>query len=196
MKKAVCLAAVLMAVSGVASAQSSANGVSTSTNTNGSTSTSLGENQQVIQFDSPGDETLHTTPQVYVPSPANSLAQANCMVIPTVGASFINFGFAASIPVDGLHCDWRQNTAMALNTYANFRAFMTTPGLSDASKNLAGTMAEKALREAVDMQCLNSDRQRAVMERLALCDDVKDMATLDHRWNQPRNYQVDYSGQQ
>ena len=154
-------------------------------------------NAQVIQFLGGGDstETLHAAPTVYVPSPANTIAQANCMVIPTAGASFINFGFAASIPVDGEHCDWRQNTAMELNTYANYRAYATTPGLSPEAQNAALKEANDSLAIAQDMQCLNSDRQRAIMEKMHKCGRVADLATLDHRFNQPRNYQIDYSGE-
>lgn len=194
MKKTILAGLILLSLN-VAHAASTAGADATNVSSTASTSTALGQNAQNITFNNPGvsDETLHTTPTVYVPSPANSLAQANCMVIPTAGASFMNFGFAGSLPVDGLHCDWRQNTALELQTFANYRAYMTTPGLTAVSVQKAAMLAEKSLDAAVNMQCLNSDRQRAVMEKLGMCKDVADLATLDHRFNQPRNYQVDYS---
>jgi hypothetical protein len=193
MKKTI-LCGVLLAAFGTAHAQVAGANASNSSNT-ASTSTALGQNAQTITFTSPGtsDETLHTTPQVYVPTPANTFAQANCMVIPTAGASFLNFGFAGSVPIDGLHCDWRQNTGLALQAFANYRAFETTPDLDPTIKAKAAKLADKMLDVATDMQCLNSDRQRAVMEKMGLCKDVADLATLDHRFNQPRSTSIDYS---
>lgn len=191
--KKILVAGLVLLTLGTAHAQSTA-GAQAATQ---STSTALGQNQQQITFTNPGasDTTVHSIPQVYIPSPANSLAQANCMVIPSAGASFMNFGFAGALPVDGEHCDWRQNTALELQTFANYRAFAATPGLDPILVAKAVKEADDALSAAQDMQCLNSDRQRAILERLGKCKNVADLATLDHRFNQPRNYQVDYSGE-
>lgn len=156
-------------------------------------------NSQGITFNSGGDSTEHldAAPSVFVPNPSNSAAQDNCDMLGTVGGSLINFGLAGSYVVHGERCEWRKDTRQAEQTASAYRAIATQAGITEEGKKVANETAAKLLDVSQHMQCLNSDRQRAVMEKLDpdACKGVEDIATFDHRFNQPRSTQIDYSGE-
>jgi hypothetical protein len=163
-------------------------------------------------------ETIRSAPTVYAPNPITPFSQASCVYTPTAAVSFVGFGIGGAAPIDGQTCNWRlstqgvEATAAGLRdlAIAGFKNLPTTTKVEpmDGQSIIEMLKAEDAVADApkllqkaaalmdaaTDMQCLDSDRQRAVMERLGFCQNVRDLATLDHRWNQPRNYQVDYSG--
>lgn len=143
-----------------------------------------------------GDSTLRTTPTVYTSS-YGSFSAASCMVSGAAGISLIGFGGSGTIPIDGDHCDFRLNIQQAVAVAMTAADFIKGAGnaFTDDEKKAALTKISHALDAAQDMTCLYSDRQRAVMEAYGLCSKVKDMATLDHRWNQPRSTQIDYSNE-
>jgi len=155
-------------------------------------------NSQGITFNSGGDSTTHldAAPSVFVPNPSNSAAQDNCDMLGTVGGSLINFGFAGSYVVHGDRCEWRKDTRQIEQTSSAYRAIATQPGITDEGKKAANVTAAKLLDISIHMQCIDSDRQRAVMTILdpEACKGVEDIATFDHRFNQPRSTQIDYSG--
>ena len=176
-------------------------------------------NAQSINFINPGntDQTLRSAPTVYAPNPITPYTSASCVYAPSGGLSVIGFGVSGAVPIDGETCNWRlsqqgvQATAAGLRDLAisGFKGMPPAPALQptdgesmvelikreSAAANAATLLQKSAdlMGVATDMQCLNSDRQRAVMERMGFCQNVKDLATLDHRFNQPRNYQIDYS---
>lgn len=163
-------------------------------------------------------ETIRSAPTVYAPNPITPFSQASCIYTPTAAVSFVGFGIGGAAPIDGQTCNWRLSVQSVEATAAGLRDLavagfknMPTPtkvepmdgasviemlkaedAVADAPKLLQKAAA--LMDAATDMQCLNSDRQRVVMARLGFCQAVKDVATLDHRFNQPRNYQIDYSG--
>jgi hypothetical protein len=155
-------------------------------------------NAQEIMFNNGGDSTttLHTTPTVYVPSPANAPTQDNCDMLGTIGGSIINFGAAGSYVVHGDLCEWKQGKRALEASAAGWRALATQPGMTDTSKDLVGATATNLMKAGIHMQCLNSDRERAVLMKTdpTLCAPVADLATMDHRFNQPVNYGIDYAG--
>jgi hypothetical protein len=155
------------------------------------------QNTQVIESTAPAntDTKIRTTPTVYAASGYGSFSQANCMVSASAGASFISFGATGQIPVDGDHCDFRLNVQQTAAIAMTINDFMKVNGeaLMAMDRQRLTTRASDMLEAASDMTCLYSDRMRAVMEAHGLCSKVANLATLDHRWNQPRNYQVDYS---
>lgn len=213
--KKILAAVALMCAAVTAFAQTSATNTST---TAASSAAQNAGNAQSINFINPGntDATIRSAPTVYAPNPITPYTQASCIYSPTAAVSFIGFGIGGSAPIDGAMCNWRlstqgiQATAAGLRdlAIAGFRAVPAVPAvkapvapeniIDDAVKTgreaTAASLLQKSaalMTVAVDMQCLNSDRQRAVMERFGLCQDVQDVATLDHRFNQPRNYQVE-----
>jgi len=161
-------------------------------------------------------ETLRSAPTVYAPNPITPFSQASCIYTPTAAVSFVGFGIGGAAPIDGQTCNWRLSVQSVEATAAGLRDLavagfknMPPPAFKpmDGQSVIEAIRAENAAADAprllqksaalmdvaTDMQCLNSDRQRVVMERLGFCQNVRDVATLDHRFNQPRNYQVDYS---
>lgn len=157
-------------------------------------------NNQGITFNSGGSSTEHfdATPSVFVPNPSNSASQDNCDMLGTIGGSIINFGAAGSYVVHGPTCEWRKDTRQAEQTSSAYRLIATQPGITDEGKQRANETAAKLLDVSQHMQCLNSDRERAVMMKLnpAACKGVEDLATMDHRFNQPVNYGIDYAGRE
>jgi len=218
--KKILIALVLLCAATAAFAGSSADVTSTvnSTTAANAGATNAG-NAQNINFINPGntDSTIRSAPTVYAPNPITPYTSASCIYAPSMAASFIGFGIGGSAPIDGETCNWRlsiqgvQATAAGLRdlAIASVKSVPAVCGLkapvapediiSDMKKPDSAPDPETLLRSssllmiaATDMQCLNSDRQRAVMERLGFCHTVSDIATLDHRFNQPRSLQVDY----
>jgi hypothetical protein len=146
-----------------------------------------------------GEYTVKSAPTVYAPSPITPFSQASCIYEPTAAFSFLGFGFGGGVPIDGQTCNWRLSTQSTEATAAGYRdlavAFKSVPsvGAVPAEPAVLLKKSETLMNIATDMQCLNSDRQRMVMEKEGLCAKVKDVATLDHRFNQPRSTQIDYS---
>jgi hypothetical protein len=142
-----------------------------------------------------GGYSVKTNPTVAPSAGYGSFAQTNCMVSGSAGISLVGFGATGQTPIDGIHCDFRldqQNLNAGAMTIHNFVA--SAPMIDDDLKKKLDEKAAKMLDTASDMSCLSSDRQRAVMEIKGLCADVANVATLDHRFNQPRSTQIDYSG--
>lgn len=205
MKKiaAIVLAYIALEFAAVpAHAQAVDSNATTTTNTN---STAGAVNSGVTlqnTFNSPpevhysGSYTVKSAPSIQAPVGYGSFSQQNCMVSGSAGISLVGVGATGQAPIDGKRCDQRvdqQNLNATAMTIHNFVA--ANPDVAPALKQSLDAKAAAMLQAAGDMSCLMSDRQRDVMERKGLCADVKDMATLDHRYGQPRNYQVDYSQQ-
>ena len=167
-----------------------------SSNVAATTSAQNAGNAQNINFNSPGntDATIHSAPTVYTPSMPGSFAQANCMMGVSGGFSlFWGVGGSGGAPVDGQHCDWRLNKQGVQATAASIENFANTAGIDAITKVALLKKAAALLDASADMDCLADDRQRAVLEKQGLCANVADIATLDHRFNQPRSTQIDYS---
>lgn len=198
MKNLTTLAALLITTAAHAGVSDT---VSTST-TAAAGATNAG-NAQAITFNQPGntDSTVRSAPTVYAPNPITPFTQASCIYSASGGVSFIGFGASGSAPIDGETCNWRLSVQWVEATaagyrdlaVAGFRGFKMPVATDSAPEPALLNTAAKLMDVATNMQCLTSDRQRAVMERMGMCADVQDIATLDHRFNQPRNYQVDYS---
>jgi hypothetical protein len=137
--------------------------------------------------------TLRTTPTVYAPPLAGSFSQANCMMSASGGVSLIGFGATGGAPVDGLRCDWRLDQQSLQASAMTITSFARTDGVDVGTRSALMAKAAKMLDAASDMSCLTSDRQREVLEKQGLCASVTDVATLDHRFGQPRSTQIDYS---
>lgn len=188
--KALIVATALMCATAVASAQSNV-----SSTTAAMSAAQNAGNAQAITFNQPGnsDATLRSAPTVYAPNPIAPFTQASCIYSATGGLSLIGFGLGGSAPIDGATCNWRLGTQQAQASAAAFRDLSLSPKAAPTDAAILAKKADAMMTLSVNMQCLNSDRQRAVMEKLGMCSDVADLATLDHRFNQPKNYQVDYS---
>jgi hypothetical protein len=193
----VIFSAAAIFMSQVAHADTAANAASNATTQSQAGANNAG-NSQGITFNSGGDSTTHldATPSVFVPNPSNSASQDNCDMLGTIGGSIINFGAAGSYVVHGERCDWRKDTRQTEQTASAYRLIATQEGITADGKKVANETAAKLLDVSQHMQCLNSDRQRAVMIKLNpnACKGVEDLATMDHRFNQPVNYGIDYAG--
>lgn len=200
MKNLTPLAALLIAAAAHAGVTDSVN-----TSTTAAAGATNAGNAQAITFNQPGntDSTIRSAPTVYAPNPITPFTQASCIYSASGGISFIGFGASGSAPIDGETCNWRlseqwiEATAagyrdLAVAGFRGFKIPVSTAGAQGGETALLDTAA-KLMTVATNMQCLTSDRQRAVMEKMGMCADVRDIATLDHRFNQPRNYQIDYS---
>jgi hypothetical protein len=198
MKKAI-IAIALMASASAAFAQSTTSAVTAAM----AGATNAGNTQQTV-FNTPGntDATIRSAPTVYAPNSITPFSQASCIYSAPALLSLIGFGISGAAPIDGATCNWRlstqgvQATAAGLRdlAIAGFRAVMPVPAqqaIKSAEAEVLLQKSEALMNVAVNMQCLDSDRQRAVMEKMGLCKDVADVATLDHRFGQPRNYQID-----
>jgi hypothetical protein len=198
--KKIIIAAFMSLAAFAAQAQVVGSTAQTTTNTN-STAGALNQGVSLQNtFNSPdkttydGSYTVKSAPAIAAPAGYGSFSQSNCMVSATAGVSLIGFGATGQAPVDGAHCDLRQdqqNLNAGAMTIHNFVA--ANPALDDGMKRRMELKAAAMLSAAADMSCLASDRQRAVMEKQGLCGAVDDVATMDHRFGQPRNYQVDYA---
>ena len=198
MKHTLLASALLCAVSFAHASDLTTNSSAVTNSTAGATNAG---NAQNITFNSAPasggsstSETVRTTPPVYAPALAASFSQANCMMSVSGGVSFIGFGAAGGAPVDGIRCDWRLDQQSTEAAAMTMQQFAHTDGIPAVTRSALIVKAARMLDAASDMSCLSSDRQRAVLETQGLCSNVADIATLDHRFNQPRNYQVDYSG--
>jgi hypothetical protein len=196
--KKIIVAAVLMCAATASFAQlTSTVGANNAVNSN-----ALSTNAQNINFNQPGntDATIRSAPTVYAPAPITPFSQASCIYAASAAFSFIGFGFGGDAPIDGLTCNWRLSTQGVQATAAGLRdlagAYKAVQPVAAVPSVEAVQLLQKSqalMNVATDMQCLNSDRQRMVMEKLGLCKEVADVATLDHRFNQPRSTQIDYS---
>jgi hypothetical protein len=200
--KKIVLAGILALASIVAQAQTVDASATTTTNT-ASTSGALNQGVSLQNtFNSPdkvdyaGSYTVKSAPSIQAASGYGSFSQQNCMVSGSAGISIVGFGATGQTPIDGARCDLRvdqQNMASTAITIHNFVA--TNPKVADNLKMSLDEKAAALLQAAGDMSCLASDRQRAVMEKKGLCKEVGDIATLDHRFGQPRSTQIDYSNE-
>lgn len=176
-------------------AQVSGNASSTSTTASNSGAQASPYQNLALNSYTPDSQTIHSAPTVYTPSMAGSFSQGNCMMGVSGGFSlFWGVGGSGGTPVDGQHCDWRLNKQGVQATAASIENFANTAGIDAATKVALLKKAAALLDASADMDCLADDRQRAVLEKQGLCANVADLATLDHRFNQPRSTQIDYSG--
>lgn len=188
---------LIIALFAVGPAIAQVSGSSTSSSTTASNSGAQASPYQNLALNSytPDSQTIHSAPTVYTPSMPGSFSSANCMMGVSGGFSlFWGVGGSGGAPVDGAHCDYRLNKQGIEATAMTINNFVATPGLDPEVKTALLLKAKKLLDAAADMDCLADDRQRAVLEKQGLCANVADIATLDHRFNQPRSTQIDYSG--
>ena len=187
-------AIALMCAATAASAQ-----MTTGMNSNVAATTSAqnaGNSQNIIST-SPGTETIRSAPTVYAPNPITPYSQASCIYSVPGSFSIVAFGLGGAVPVDGLTCNWRLSTQGIQATAAGLRdlavAYHAVAVADIESPQRLLQKSQVLMDVASNMECLTSDRQRMVMEKMGLCKDVADVATLDHRFNQPRSTQIDYS---
>jgi hypothetical protein len=174
----------------------SANSNAAATGTSAATNAGVGNGANLaVNTYGGGDSTIRSAPTVYTPGLVTSFSQGSCMVSAAGGFSLVGFGASGGVPIDGEHCDFRLNLQQTSAIAMTITDFLQKYGdkVESAQVSELSTKAGKMLDAAGDMTCLYSDRMRAVLEANGLCDRMKDLATLDHRFNQPRSTQIDYS---